>query len=107
MPYVVYILRCSDGSYYTGTASDLSRRLWQHVQGAFLSAYTYRRRPVKLVWTSEECKNYSQALRWERQIKGWSRSKKEALIRGDYDAVHEIVKSERKRKEEIKRNLSR
>jgi putative endonuclease len=99
MPYVVYILKCSDGSYYTGTAADLSQRLWQHTQATLPSAYTYRRRPVKLVWTSEECKNYSQALRWERQIKGWSRAKKEALIRGDYDAVHEIVKSERKRKE--------
>jgi len=104
MPHVVYLLECSDGSYYTGRAADLSQRLWQHEQGALPSSYTYRRRPVKLVWTSEECKNYSPALRWERQIKGWTRVKKEALIRGDFDALHEIVKSERKRKEEIKRN---
>lgn len=107
MSYVVYILECSDGSYYTGSAADLSQRLRQHEQGSVPSSYTYRRRPVKLVWTSEECKNYSQALRWERQIKGWSRAKKEALIHGDYDAVHEIVKYERKRKEEIKRSTPR
>jgi putative endonuclease len=107
MPYVVYILKCSDGSYYTGSAADLSQRLWQHEQGTVPSSYTYRRRPVKLMLTSEECQSYSQALRCERQIKGWTRAKKEALMRGDYDAVHEIVKSERKRKEEMKRNVPR
>ena len=107
MSYVVYILECSDGSLYTGTAADISQRLWQHEQGAFPSSYTYRRRPVKLIWTSEECKSYSQALRWEKQIKGWSRAKKEALIQGNFDTVHEIVKAERKRKEENKRNTPR
>jgi predicted GIY-YIG superfamily endonuclease len=107
MPYVVYILECSDGSYYTGSAADLSQRLWQHEQGTVPSSYTYRRRPVKLLWTSEECWSYSQALRWERQIKGWSRAKKEALIHGDFETVHEIVKSERKTKEENKRSTPR
>jgi len=107
MSYVVYILECSDGSLYTGTAADISQRLWQHEQGAFPSSYTYRRRPVKLIWNSEECKSYSQALRWEKQIKGWSRAKKEALIQGNFDTVHEIVKAERKRKEENKRNTPR
>jgi predicted GIY-YIG superfamily endonuclease len=83
MTYVVYILECSDGLYYTGTAANLGQRLLQHEQGDAPSSYTYRRRPVKLLWTSEECSSYSQALRWERQIKGWSRAKKAALIRGD------------------------
>jgi predicted GIY-YIG superfamily endonuclease len=59
------------------------------------------------VWTSEEVNRYSDALQFERQIKGWSRAKKQALIRGDYEAVHEIVKSERKRREQIKRKSSR
>ena len=103
MSYVVYILECADGSYYTGSASDLSQRIWQHEIGASSSAYTYSRRPVKLVWTSEECRKYSDALRWERQIKGWSRAKKQALIRGDFDEIHEIVKSERKRREQNKK----
>ena len=105
MPYVVYILECSDGSYYTGSAADLSRRLWEHETGASVSAYTYSRRPAKLVWTSEEVARYSDALRFERQIKGWSRAKKQALIQSGYDAVHEIVKSDRKQREKIKDNL--
>lgn len=107
MPYVVYILECADGSYYTGSAANLSQRMWQHEQGASTSAYTYSRRPVKLVWTSDECRKYSDALRWEKQIKGWSRAKKQALIRGDFDAIHAIVKNERKKREQIKKKPSR
>src|SRR5512134_579041 len=102
MPYVVYILECSDGSYYTGSAANLPRRLLEHETGASPSAYTFSRRPVKLVWTSEEVARYSDALRFERQIKGWSRAKKQALIRGDYEAVHEVVKRHRKEREAIK-----
>ena len=105
--YIVYILECSDGSYYTGSAADLSLRISQHETGASPSSYTYSRRPVKLVWASEETKRYSEALRWERQIKGWSRAKKQALIRGDFDAIHEIVKSERKRREANKKQPPR
>ncbi|HVF25869.1 MAG TPA: GIY-YIG nuclease family protein [Anaerolineales bacterium] len=107
MPYVVYILECADGTYYTGSAADLSQRVWHHEIGASSAAYTYSCRPIKLVWTSEECRRYSDALRWERQIKGWSRAKKQALIRGDFDAIHEIVKSERKRRERNKKKPSR
>jgi predicted GIY-YIG superfamily endonuclease len=107
MPYVVYILECADGSYYTGSAADLTKRLWEHEIGASVSAYTYTRRPVKLVWTSEEVERYSDALRFERQIKGWSRAKKEALIKGGYEAVHEFVKRERKQRESIKKQPSR
>jgi putative endonuclease len=107
MPYVVYILECADGSYYTGSAADLPRRLWEHEIGASPSAYTYSRRPVKLLWTSEEVTRYSDALRFERQIKGWSRAKKEALIQGSYEAVHEVVKKDRKDRERSKRKPSR
>jgi predicted GIY-YIG superfamily endonuclease len=107
MPYLVYILECSDGSYYTGSTDDINKRLWQHEQGVEHFSYTYSRRPVKLVWTSEETKHYYEALRWERQIKGWSRAKKKALIRGDFDAKHEIVKAERKQREQNKRKSPR
>ena len=107
MPYVVYILECSDGSYYTGSAADISRRLWEHETGALSSAYTYSRRPVKLVWNSEVVERYSDALRFESQIKGWSRAKKEALIRGNYEAVHDVVKHERKQREQNKRKPPR
>jgi len=102
MPYIVYILECSDGSYYTGSTDDIAKRLWQHEQGVESASYTYSRRPVKLVWTSEETQHYYDALRWERQIKGWSRAKKQALICGEFDAIHEIVKAERKRREQKK-----
>ena len=107
MPYVVYILECADGSYYTGSTNDLTKRLWQHEQGVESSSYTYSRRPVKLVWTSDETTYYYDALRWERQIKGWSRAKKQALIRGEFDAIHEIVKAERKHREQIKKRSPR
>src|SRR5688572_30845584 len=107
MPYVLYTLECSDGSYYTGSAADLSKRLWEHVVGASPVAYTFSRRPVKLVWVSEQVQRYSDALRFERQIKGWSRAKKEALIRGSYEAVHEVVKQERKQREQNKIKPSR
>ena len=100
MPYLVYILECSDGSYYTGSTDDLNKRLSQHEQGVESSSYTYSRRPLKLVWASEETQYYYDALRWERQIKGWSRAKKQALIRGDFDAIHKIVRAERKRREQ-------
>ena len=103
MPYRVYILKCSDGSYYTGSAADVEKRLWQHKEGVVPTAYTFSRRPVKLVWCSEEVGRYSDALRYERQIKGWSRAKKEALIRGDYDGIHEVVREERKRREQNKK----
>jgi putative endonuclease len=107
MAYIVYILECSDGSYYTGSTNDIAKRLWQHEQGVESSSYTYSRRPVKLVWTSEQVEHYYNALRWERQIKGWSRAKKEALIRGDYDEIHEVVKKERKQREASKRKSPR
>lgn len=107
MPYIVYILECSDGSYYTGSTDDINKRLWQHEQGVEASSYTYSRRPVKLVWTSQETQYYYNALRWERQIKGWSRAKKEALIRGEFGTLHEIVKAERRKREQTKRKSPR
>ena len=101
MPYCVYILHCADGSYYTGSTFDLSMRLFEHQEGGIPSAYTYSRRPVKLVW-AEETKSKREARLFEHQIKGWSRKKKEALIRGDIEGIHEIVRDERKRREKKK-----
>ena len=101
MSYYVYILKCADGSYYTGSANNLSKRLWEHQEGINPAAYTFSRRPLKLVW-SEEVITYHEALTHEKQIKGWSRAKKEALIRGDFKGIHEIVKTERKQRESKK-----
>ena len=102
MPYV-YILKCADGSYYVGSTTNLERRLAQHQAGA-IKGYTESRRPVNLVWSAEFPTEHDAFLR-ERQMKGWSRAKKEALIRGDWEGLHEVVKQERKRREIRKRKI--
>ena len=106
MTYAVYILKCSDGSYYTGLTKDLDARLQEHQTGAHPESYTFSRRPVKLVW-NVVTESYQEAFLWEHKIKDWSRAKKEALIRGDIDGIHEIVKNERKRREKNKNKHSR
>jgi putative endonuclease len=107
MPYLVYILECFDGSYYTGSTDDIAKRLWHYQQGVQSSSYTFSRRPVMLVWTSETVEHYYDALRWERQIKGWSRAKKQALIDGKFELIHEIVKVERKKREQDRKRSPR
>lgn len=76
----VYILRCSDGSLYTGAAKDLPRRLAQHAAGR-ASRYTRARLPVRLVWF-RRVRTWSDALRSERSIKALRRTEKDALVRG-------------------------
>jgi putative endonuclease len=84
-----YILRCADGSYYCGTARQgLELRVAEHNAGAF-GGYTSSRRLVVLVY-SEWFERITDAIAAERQIKGWSRAKKEALIRGDFGALPEL-----------------
>lgn len=77
----VYILRCSDGSYYTGNTRSLEKRIKEHQMGTF-KGYTFKRRPVTLVF-SQQFPSDIEAITAERQIKGWSRAKKEALIEVD------------------------
>ena len=101
MAYAVYILQCSDDTYYTGLTKEPAARVLEHQVGAHTESYTFNRRPVQLVW-SVVIKSYQEAFQWEHRIKGWSRAKKEALIRGDIEGIHQIVKSERKRREQIK-----
>ena len=87
----VYMLRCADGSYYLGSARlGLDRRLAEHNSGTY-GGYTSKRLPVVLVW-SEHFLNITDAIAVERQIKGWSRTKKEALIRGDYELLRVLAK---------------
>jgi len=85
VPFHAYLLRCNDGSYYAGHTDNLEPRMAQHETGA-LGRYTTARRPVTLVW-SETFTSREEALTAERQIKGWNRAKKEALIAGDWDLV--------------------
>ena len=90
----IYILRCADGLYYTGSyrGADLATRVSEHNTRKYLNAFTGKRLPVELVWaTAYETK--TDAIAFERQIKGWSRAKKEALIRGDYDALPALSRS--------------
>ena len=82
----VYILECSDHSFYTGVTNDIDRRFEEHQSGENKEAYTYSRRPVKLVY-SEFFIDPTDAINFEKQIKGWTRKKKIALINGDFKAL--------------------
>lgn len=95
MAFWVYILKCSDGSYYTGHTDELERRIAEHVAGEFRGCYTYQRRPVELVF-SQDFPTRDEALRAERQIKGWSRAKKLAMINGDWETVSRLARSRAK-----------
>ena len=86
--YWVYILKCSDNSYYTGSTSNLERRISEHQLGIF-PGYTSKRLPIKLVYSCY-FDNPNDSIAAERQIKGWSRSKKEALIKGDFKLLHKL-----------------
>ena len=85
----LYILQCADGSYYTGVTNDLSRRLDEHMRGASTKAYTSTRLPVELVY-QETFYDPLVAIAREKQIKGWSRRKKEALISGDDQSLRDF-----------------
>ena len=90
MTFYVYILRCSDGSYYTGHTDYLERRLAAHELGE-VRGYTSNRRPVRLVF-AEGFPTREDAFARERQIKGWSRDKKGALIGRDWGRLSRLSK---------------
>lgn len=92
MPAFVYILRCRDGEYYVGLTRDtLERRVNEHNAG-ILPSYTKSRRPVELAF-AQEFDRITDAVAAELQIKGWSRAKKEALMRGDLSALVKLSKN--------------
>lgn len=91
----VYILICNDKSYYTGVTNDISRRLWEHQEGLIEKTYTHNRRPVELVWLSDEM-GPNDAIALEKQIKGWTRVKKEALINGHWNKLPELAECKNK-----------
>ena len=90
MSFWAYMLRCSNGAYYAGHSDDLETRLAAHQMGS-VGGYTSKHRPVKLVWF-QEFPDRDSAFAAERQIKGWSRVKKEALIAGDWDGVQVLTR---------------
>ena len=85
----VYMLKCADGSYYVGCTTNIDQRFGQHLAGE-IPGYTQTRLPVEMIW-SDEFQTVDDAIVVERQIKGWSRAKKEALARGDWVAVQRLA----------------
>jgi putative endonuclease len=93
----IYILRCADGSYYTGpTRRSVDERVSEHAQKLVKGCYTETRLPVELVF-SEHYERIDEAVAAERRIKGWSRAKKEAMMRGDWAALSALAKKKSKR----------
>jgi predicted GIY-YIG superfamily endonuclease len=86
----MYILECSDGSYYVGSTRDLEGRLFQHRQGMG-AKYTSRRLPIKLVY-SEEFERVADAYAREKQVQNWSRAKREALICGRQEMLPQLAR---------------
>ncbi len=86
----LYILRCADGSYYTGHTDNLEKRIQEHNLGV-LGEYTKNRRPIKLMY-QQSFSTREEAFSAERKIKGWSRKKKEAMMRGDWGEVSRLAK---------------
>ena len=91
MSFFVYILRCVDYSYYVGHTDDLERRITQHDAGE-IRGYTEGRRPLRLVFV-QEFPTREEALAAERQLKGWSRAKKEALILKNWERLRLLARS--------------
>ncbi|AUP78900.1 GIY-YIG nuclease family protein [Flavivirga eckloniae] len=84
--YYVYIIKCSDDSYYTGITNNIEKRFKEHELGYKNDSYTYKRRPLVLEF-HQEFNDVLQAIYFEKKIKGWPRAKKQALINGDYDML--------------------
>lgn len=89
----VYILLCSNGKYYVGSTTDLVRRLEEHAKGRGCG-FTKAHLPFQLVYSAEYA-TYEEAYARERQIHGWSRTKKEALIRGDFDELRSLSRKKK------------
>ena len=93
MAFWVYMLQCVDQSYYVGHTNDLEKRILEHQTGE-LDGYTATRRPVRIVFT-QEFPSREEALATELQIKGWSRQKKYALVRGDWSEISRLARRRR------------
>ncbi|QQR49252.1 GIY-YIG nuclease family protein [bacterium] len=97
LPFYVYILKCSDGSYYTGHTDDIEKRISEHRFG-LTKGYTSTRLPIEVVFV-QDFVTRDEALAAERKIKGWTRRKKEALIARDWD---ELIRLSNEKKAKIK-----
>ena len=96
--YIVYLVECKDWSYYIGITNNLEKRLWEHNTGHDEDSYTYSCRPVELKYF-ETLTEVNQAIAREKQLKGWSRKKKQALIAENFDKLKEFSKSKSGKKD--------
>jgi putative endonuclease len=94
--FYVYILRCKDKSYYTGHTDNLENRLNQHYSAVFPTCYTASRLPVELMYSTTFATRI-EAITAEKQIQGWTRKKKEALINEDWDKLSSLAKRQNKK----------
>ena len=93
--YFVYIAECVDGLYYTGITNNIERRLFEHNEGRDIKSFTYTRRPVVLRY-NQVFTEVKQAISREKQLKGWSRKKKEALFEDNWEKIRELSNSKNK-----------
>jgi predicted GIY-YIG superfamily endonuclease len=94
--YWMYMLLCRDGSFYVGVTSNVAVRVAQHAEGTERRHYTYSRRPLELVY-AVSFPTPEEAIRAEKQLKGWSRAKKAAMIRGDWNEIRELARRSERR----------
>ncbi len=94
--YCVYILKCTDNTFYTGITSDLEKRLIEHQSGKHFGSYTFNRSPVRLMYYAEFT-DINRAIATEKQIKKWSKTKKQALIDGKYEKLPKLAKKKFKK----------
>jgi predicted GIY-YIG superfamily endonuclease len=92
--FFVYLLRCADGSFYTGHTDDLEKRMFEH-KSLHYHCYTSSRLPVELIFYAS-FGSRDEAIAAERQIKGWGRAKKQALSENDFERMHRLCKKIRK-----------
>jgi putative endonuclease len=90
--YVVYILYCADSSYYIGFTTNIERRFAEHQDGKYERGYTFSRRPVRLLYFEYYTTKLQASLR-EKQLKGWNRAKKQALITENYKRLERLSKN--------------
>ncbi len=87
----IYILKCADDTYYTGVTSNVQKRLMEHQSAEHPESYTAKRLPVELVFYAEFT-DITHAIATEKQVKNWSRAKKEALIKGEFEKLPNLAK---------------
>ena len=94
--YYVYMLRCIDGTFYTGITNDVHRRYDEHVSGYDQTCYTYTRRPLLLVYVGE-FDSPDEAIAFEKRLKGWSHKKKRAFAERNWPLPNRLASGRRPR----------